>query len=132
MRALVLSCLLAACGGVSVPTAAELHGAWSATADGVTRGFWFATTDDGSHPELAGLVDVYTLASDGTQVQTGTYKVEERAVTGHGTTDALVTEVRSGAGAGNTFGNAILDWTGDSLTLSSEAASAGQLVFHRE
>lgn len=44
---------------------------------------------------------------------------------------ALVTTVVAGSGAGNTYGNAILDWTGSSLTLSSESASSGELVFRR-
>ena len=125
--------LVAGCGGdASVPTAAELYGDWTATADGVTRGFHFAATDDGSHGELAGVADVYVLANAGNQVQSGHYSVERRLVTGHGTTDALVTQVRSGGGVGGTFGNAILDWTGTSLTISSETAAAGQLVFTKQ
>ena len=133
MRALVLVSVLAACGGDgdSAPVAADLYGRWAATADNAVRSFYFRAIDDGSHPELAGLADVYTLENDGAQVQTGSYTIEERAVTGHGTTDALVTSVRSGAGTGSTFGNAILDWTGETLTLSSETATAGELVFTR-
>jgi hypothetical protein len=131
MRTLLLSLLLGCGTDSSIPTAVELHGDWTATADGVTREFVFAANADGTHPELAGMADVYVLSNSGAVVQTGHYSVGSRAVTGHGTTDALITEVVSGTGAGNTFGNAILDWTGTSLTLSSESASAGQLVFRK-
>ncbi len=130
--AMMTSTILGCGGDADVPTAAELYGTWSATADGVLRGFWFAAVDDGSHGELAGIADVYVLTSAGAQVQAGHYSVEERLVTGHGTTDALVTQVLSGGGAGNTYGNAILAWTGTSFTLSSETASAGELVFERQ
>ncbi|MCE9575654.1 MAG: hypothetical protein K8W52_21060 [Deltaproteobacteria bacterium] len=118
-------------GGTAIPTAAELYGTWHATADGVTRDFVFAATDAGAHAELAGLTDIYLLSNGGAVVQTGQYSVGTHVVTGYGTTDALVTQVVSGSGAGNTYGNAILDWTGASLTISSESASAGQLVFTR-
>lgn len=124
---------VAGCGGdPSVPTAAELYGVWRGTADGVTREFQFAATDDGSHAELAGVSDIYLLASGGTPVQTGHYSVEERAVNDHGTTDALVTQPLSGAGTGSTYGNAILDWTGTTLTISSETATGGQLVLAKQ
>ena len=133
MRALALLCLVAACGSdPDVPTATELHGAWSGAADGVTRRFVFAATDDGTHPELAGLTDVYTLARDGTVGQTGRYRVEETEVTGHGTTDALVTEALSGTGAPGTYGNAILGWTGATLTISSTSTTSGELTLTRE
>ena len=113
------------------PTAVELRGDWSATADGTTRDFHFAASD-ATHAELSGVHDIYLLSSNGSLVQTGHYSVAVREITGHGTTDALVTEALSGPDTGSTFGNAILDWTGDSLTLSSETAAAGELVFHRQ
>jgi len=130
--AVVVLCLAVGCGGdAAVPTAAELAGTWHATADGVAKEFQFAATPDGAHPELAGMTDVYVLASGGAVVQTGHYSVGRFAVTGHGTTDALVTQVVSGTGAGNTYGNAILDWTGTTLTLSSTSAASGELVWSR-
>jgi hypothetical protein len=134
MRALLLTSLvLVGCGGdEAVPTAAELYGAWTGTADAVSRRFVFAAADDGTHPELAGMADVYTQARDGVVGQAGHYRIEVTAVNGHGTTDALVTVAVSGAGAPGTYGNAILDYTGDTLTISSEAATAGQLTLARE
>ncbi len=127
-----VSLLVAGCGGdASAPTAPDLYGDWTATADGVTRGFHFAATD-GTHDELAGVADIYLLVNAGNQVQSGHYSVERRLVNGHGTTDALVTQPLSGGGLGGTFGNAILDWTGTTLTISSETASAGELVFTKQ
>jgi hypothetical protein len=118
--ALVLSLVVGCAGDPDVPTATELYGTWSSTDAGVTREFVFSAPD------------AYTLANMGAIVQTGTYSIEKRPVTGHGTTDALVTQPATGPGAGSTFGNAILDWDGSMmLTLSSENAASGQLVYSR-
>jgi len=121
-------CLLVACGGTDIPTAPELYGHWTGTADGSMRDFVFAEMPDASHTELAGMTDVYVISRDGSVVQSGHYSIEERLVTGHGTTDALVTV---DVATGMTYGNAILDYTGSSLTISSESASAGKLVLGR-
>lgn len=134
MRALALLTLAStACGGdPDVPTAAELYGGWTSVAEGTTRRFVFAATDDGTHPELAGRTDVYTIARDGAVGQTGHYAVEEREVTGRGVVDALVTEALSGAGAPGTYGNAILGWTGDTFTINSDSVASGELTYTRD
>jgi hypothetical protein len=125
MRLGLAALLLCACGGdADLPSAADLHGAWTSEDGGQIRDFRFAATDDGSHPELAGLDDVFTLdrypvGEPPALVQTGTYRIAE----GH-----LVTAPRSGDGAGEEFANQLLDWTGDTFTLEG---SAGPLLFTR-
>lgn len=126
--------LLAACGGEELPTADELHGTWTSVFEGQTREFVFAETADATHPDLAGLSDVYVLSSYATgttpvEVQSGEYRVEEALLSDGGTDDALVTVVHTGSGAGNTYGNAIFDWTGTSFTISGTSSSTGELTF---
>ncbi len=121
----------AACVDPNVPTDNELYGSWIGTADGIERQFQFAAVDGGTYPELEGVFNTYLLYNNGVIVQTGHYAVERREVTGYGETDALVTMVLSGPGVGQTFGNAILGWREDELTLSSESALAGQIRFVR-
>ncbi len=129
--------LLGACGSdEDLPTAAELYGTWTVTTDGTTRDFVFAASNDGTHPELDGLADVYVLynypaGTTPAQVQTGEYRVEVAQLTSGGEDDAIVTVVRSGAGVGGTYGNAILGWTGDTFTIESASAAGGELQFNR-
>ncbi len=124
--------LLAACGGEDLPTATELHGSWTSDVEGQTRVFAFASADDGTHPELVGLTDVYVLSSYPTgttpiEVQAGAYRVERTLLSEGGEDDALVTVVHSGTGVGSTYGNAIVGWTGDSFTIAGTAS--GELTF---
>jgi hypothetical protein len=128
--------LIGACGGEDFPTAAELYGTWTATTDGTTRDFVFAATDDGSHPELAGLSNVYVLFNypeGGTpaEIQTGEYRVQIAQLTTGGEDEALVTVVHAGPGTGGTYGNAIYGWTGDTLTIESASGPGGELEFAR-
>jgi hypothetical protein len=141
MRPLILAILvpLAACGGDSLPTPAELHGDWSAEADGQSRGFHFAAADDGTHPELADMTDIYVLHSEPTGeapivVQTGIFAIDRVPLTelDGAEDDALVTTVLSGNGAGSIYGNRIVEFTGDTFTISGTSSSTGQLTFTRD
>jgi hypothetical protein len=137
MRRLVLLALLGACGGGSDPTAGDLYGDWHADADGTARTFHFAAADDG-HAELAGVADVYVLSSypSGTppaETQWGHFEVGPRTLTGVGEVLTLATTILGGSGSnGETYGNQILDWSGDAFTIASTTASSGQLTFTRE
>jgi hypothetical protein len=143
MRMILLAALAASAAPAAgcsddsgVPTSAELYGTWVAQDDmaGIYRVFVFAAADDGGHPELADMANVYVLyrypvGDPPTQIQTGHYEVEEVVLNEGGeevTDDALVTVVVSDAGGvppGTRYGNGIDDWTGDALTLRSVGAT---------
>jgi hypothetical protein len=137
MRRLVWLALLGACGGGGDPTAGDFYGDWRADADGTTRAFHFAAADD-SHAELAGVADVYILSTypSGTppaETQWGHYEVGQRTLTGVGETLTLATTILGGSGSnGQTFGNQILDWSGDAFTVAATSSSSGELTFTRE
>jgi hypothetical protein len=140
MRAALFALItLTACGSddsFEPPFAAELYGTWTGSADdGSSRAFTFSASDT-THAELAGRTDVYVIESGPAgslaEVQTGTFTVEVTLVTGYGTTDALVTMPLSGGGAGSTFGNAILDYEGSTLIISSMSNASGMLELTKE
>lgn len=135
MRMILLIGLLGACG-TSDPVAADFYGDWTAEVDSTTRDFHFAASDS-AHAELAGTADIYVLSSyptgtTPTEVQWGHFAVGQIALSGVGTTLALQTDVLAGTGAGQSFGNQILDWSGDSFTMTSTTSSTGELVFTRQ
>ena len=131
-----------ACSSEAIPTAAELQGTWVGAADGTYRVFVFSAVDDGSHPELAGLADVYVLyrypiGDPPTMVQSGHYEVDEVTLNENGaevTDDALVTVIAtdvSGLPPGSRFGNGLERWTGDRFTLRGVPTSTGDLTLDR-
>jgi hypothetical protein len=108
--------LLGACSGEDLPTAEELDGAWFNDDAGTTREFAF---DPSAEPD-AYVVFSYPTGTTPIEVQSGTYFIED---------GILVTEVLTGTGAGTMFGNDILGWTGDTLTLESDSAASGERTY---
>lgn len=139
-----IASLAIGCSDEELPTAAELHGTWVGVDDVSAdyRVFVFADVDDGSHPELAGMTDVYALyryliGDPPALIQTGHYEVAEVVLNENGeevTDDALVTEIASdvnGTPPGTRYGNGIQGWTGDAFTLRSVSTSTGTLSLVR-
>ena len=115
MRLALLFLALAACGGEDFPTTAELHGSWTNEDGGTTRDFVFAEAGG------AETYEVYLYPTDTTPalVQMGTYYVQDGTL-------VTVTD------ANEMFGNEIVDWTGDTLTIATESAVSGQRTFTRD
>lgn len=128
MRWLAALLLITGCGGGAPPAADELYGLWANTGDdGTVRVLDFDET--GAAPDLAGLTDVYSIHmyAAGTapvEVQRGTFEILE------GDGWELVTTVtadQDGSTVGQSFGNPILDFDGDTLTL--ETGDGGERVY---
>ena len=133
MRWIAPLLLIAACGTPDrVPEAADLYGDWSAEASDGPRTFHFAASDDGTHPELAGQLDVYVLESPGGQ-QTGHFSIQQVALSelGGEVADALVVDALGGAGAPGQYANRIRNYTEGTLTITS-SVEEGQLTFSRD
>lgn len=113
--AIVLVLALAACGGEDLPTTDELHGSWTNEEEDTIRNFVFAETAGEDTYEVC----LYPSGTTPTLVQSGTYYVQD---------GTLVTVVSPQ----EMYGNEIVGWTGDTLTLAVESAASGQRTFTRD
>lgn len=130
---LALGLALAACDsdtGGGLPDRSDLIGLWINIDSGQVRAFEFEALAPADAPAaVAGKPDVYTLWSypsgtTPTVAQRGQYAIlEGRLVT------SVLDAPNDTSQVGRTFGNDILAFTRDRLTLQSDSAASGQRTF---